>query len=149
MELTHLAFFLGTAANARVVEALEKAGFRPKVSHGYVVQQLLLGPRSVSELASALEVTQQAVSKWVAEMAALELLRDAPSDDARVRRVELSARGQASVDASRKARAVLETKLQKALGPRRFAAAQTALEEALEALGELEAVKARRVKPGR
>ncbi|MBX7101225.1 MAG: MarR family transcriptional regulator [Myxococcaceae bacterium] len=142
LDLGYLAQFLGDAVNAEVLKALGNA--RLKVSHGYVVQHLLGGPRSIGELAGLLGVTQQAVSKTVREMG--PLVKPAPSDDRREHRVALSARGLATVQATRAHRQGLDRRLRKRLGDRRVDAARALLLEALELLGGLDDVRHRRVR---
>jgi DNA-binding MarR family transcriptional regulator len=92
-----------------------------------------------------LGVSQQAVSKTVAELTAGGYVEIDVGDDARVRLVRLSARGHASVLASRRLREKLERRLAAKLGKKRAAALRGALAELLEELGGTDAVKARRV----
>lgn len=146
--LGHLALFVGQAVDSWVLATLERSGFSGlRVSHGYVVQRLLTGPQSVTTLAKDLGVTQQAASKVVAHMAALGLVVNVASDDARQRRIALSARGQATVTAARRARARVEHRLEQKLTAKRKAAAEQVLREALELLGGTQAVRQRRVRP--
>jgi DNA-binding MarR family transcriptional regulator len=127
---------------------MREAGYGDvRESHGFLIQHLLRGPHSVGELAGLLGVTQQAVSKSVAELSLGGYVESAPSEDARVRLVQLSERGHACVLCSRKLRDRLERRLAKALGPRRVEEAQKALAEALAVLGGVEAVRQRRVPP--
>jgi DNA-binding MarR family transcriptional regulator len=148
LPLTHLAQFLGLAANRQLLLEMRQAGFgEVRESHGFLFQHLLRGPQSVGELARLLGVTQQAVSKTVAELTRAAYLESVPGEDARVRRVRLSARGRACVVASRKLRARLERRLAKAVGAKRLQQAQEALADALAALGGLDAVKQRQVRP--
>lgn len=149
LPLTHLAQFVGLAGSRHVATAMRDAGFGDlRESHGFLIQHLLRGPHSVGELSRLLGVTQQAVSKSVAELSRAGYLEAAPSADARVRIVQLSPRGHESVLAARKLRERLERKLQKSLGAR-YALAQRALAEALTALGGVDAVRGRRVPPPR
>lgn len=149
LDLAHLALFVGNAFNARVIAAL--GDDRLRESHGYLVQHLIEGPRSIGELAKALGVTQQAVSKAVAEMGGL--LEDAPvpstGADRRVRWVQLSARGRAVVQRTRATRRRLDARLRRALGAARVDAARTVLVDALDQLGGLDAVRRRGVRPPR
>lgn len=150
LALTQLALFVGMAADESVLRGLRAAGFaglRP--SHGYLVQRLLAGPSSISELARGLGVTQQAVSKSAAELARGGYLTDAESDDKRVRRVQLSERGWACVEASRGLRGAIEAGLREAVGERALEQAHRVLSEALTRLGGAEAVQRRRVRPPR
>ena len=148
LPLTFLAQFVGMAAGERVLDELRRRGhadLRP--SHGYIVQHLLTAPRGVTELAKLLGISQQAVSKSVAELAAGGYVEDVPSDDARVRRLALTARGHDCVAASRDARAALEREICELLGPRRHARVCEALRQLVEHLGIAEDVRHRRVRP--
>jgi DNA-binding MarR family transcriptional regulator len=73
--------------------------------------------------------------------------RSGDAADGRVRRVALTARGRAVLDAGREIRAALNAELAAALGAERAEAAADALKAALEALGAMPAVEARRVPP--
>jgi DNA-binding MarR family transcriptional regulator len=148
LDVGHLGQFLGQAFERAVFEKMETGGFADvKGVHGYVVQRLIEGPQSASAMASDLGVTQQAVAKWVAELRALELLTDAPAgEDARERRIQLTAKGNACVKASRDARAKVAKQLEKALGSKAMTKLHARLSDALEALGGLDAVRQRRVR---
>lgn len=149
LPLSHLAHFVGLAANRQLLGELRQAGFADvRESHGFLIQHLLRGPHSVGELSTLLGVTQQAVSKSVAELTSAGYLESTPGRDARVRLVQLSERGHACVLCSRKLRDKLERRLEKALGKERAQQTRQALALALEALGGVDAVKQRRLKPG-
>jgi DNA-binding MarR family transcriptional regulator len=149
LAVTHLAHFVGLAANRRLTGELGQAGFGGlRESHGFLIQHVLAGPRPVGELARLLGVSQQAVSKSVAELVEAGYLETLPGADARVRLVGLSERGHASVQATRRLRARLERRLARRLGARRLAQARGLLAEMLDELGGVEAVRARRVKSG-
>lgn len=148
LPLTHLAFFVGSFANRALAAEMARAGYGDlRESHGYLFQHLLSGPRSVSELAKALGVTQQAVSKTVAELTRSRYLETAAAEDARVRLVQLADRGHAAVLSARRLRDKLERRLIARVGPRRAQALRSALGELLEELGGSEAVAQRRVPP--
>lgn len=148
LPLTYLAQFVGMAASDRVLEALRERGYADvRPSHGYVIQHLVGGPRGITELAKLLGISQQAVSKSVAELAAGCYVTDVPSDDARVRRIALTARGRDCVAATRAARAELERELCTVLGPRRHARVRDALQRLVEHLGLAEAIRLRRIRP--
>ncbi|PTL76073.1 MarR family transcriptional regulator [Vitiosangium sp. GDMCC 1.1324] len=147
LDLGHLALFVGMRVNDVVLEEIHAAGFTGlRYAHGFVFQHLLGGPRSISELAALLEVTQQAASKTVAELEKLGYVEETESDDARVRRVRLSARGRAAVDKGRAVRAGLEERLRRRHGSRAVEEAHKLLADVLESLGGTEAVRARRVR---
>ena len=147
LALTHLAQFVGLAANRQIVERMREAGFGDvRESHGFLIQHLLAEPRSVGELAQLLGITQQAVSKSVAELTAGGYLETVPADDARVRKLRLSVRGHECVLCSRRLRDSLERRLKSKLGVRRFEQTRSILAELLEALGGAASVRSRRVR---
>jgi len=140
---------LAESLNAAVLDALRERGHAElRYSHGFLIQQLVEGPRPVGEIAANLGVTSQAVSKAVRELEALGYVqREADAADARVRRVALTARGQDAVDASREVRAALNARFADALGAERVAAAAATLAEVVRESGALDAVRLRRVRP--
>lgn len=144
--LSHLAQFVGVFVNRQVLDDMKRAGFGDlRESHGYLVQHLLRGPHSVGQLAKLLGVTQQAVSKTVGELTRAGYLEAVAGDDARVRLVRLSARGQASVAAARRFRERIEARLARRLGEREAKRTQAALLQLLEELGGLQQIAGRRV----
>lgn len=144
--LSHLAQFVGAFVNQQVLAHMQRAGFGElRESHGYLVQHLLRGPHSVGQLAKLLGVSQQAVSKTVAELSGAGYLEVAPGEDARVRVVRLSARGHAAVQAARRLRERVESRLTKRLGARRARQVHASLLELLDELGGREQVAGRRV----
>ncbi len=146
LDLAQLAWFVGNAANEHVRTRLEALGFGGlRVSHGYVVQHLLRGPQRIGELADLLEISQQAVSKSIAELSELGYVEDAPSTDRRVRLVRLSQRGKDAVRATRACRKKFEDEMRKLVGPRILGHARRALVHALEALGAEPAIRTRNV----
>jgi DNA-binding MarR family transcriptional regulator len=147
LELTHLAFFVGSAANSWVTEQMHRAGFAAvRQAHGYLIQHLVEGPRTVGELSTLLSVTQQAVSKSVAELETAGIIETVASDDARLRRVGLSALGRQMLQTSRTLRRKLERRLTQRCGADAMSAARQLLAHALEELGGAEAVRTRRVR---
>jgi DNA-binding MarR family transcriptional regulator len=149
LPLSYLAHFVGLAVNRQLLGELRQAGFGDvRESHGFLIQHLLRGPHSVGELSALLGVTQQAVSKSVAELSSAGYLESSTGRDARVRLVQLSERGHACVLCSRKLREKLERRLEKTLGKQRARQTQRALAAVLEALGGVDAVKQRRLTPG-
>ncbi|HET9957089.1 MAG TPA: MarR family transcriptional regulator [Polyangiaceae bacterium] len=147
LSLTQLALFVGQAADEQLLEQLRSAGFQDiKVSHGYVVQHLLGGPRAIGELAALLGVTQQAASKTAAEMVRAGYAELIPGEDARVRQLRLSERGAACVERARSARKRLEARLSQHVGSESYEDARRTLGGLLDALGGSEAVRKRRVR---
>jgi DNA-binding MarR family transcriptional regulator len=146
LAVTHLAHFVGAFANQHVLSEMKRAGFGDlRESHGFLVQHLLRGPHSVGELSRLMGVSQQAVSKTVAELTRSGYLETQAGDDARVRLLRLSERGHASVLASRRIREKLERRLSDKLGAKKLAALRASLCDALQALGGTAAVQGRRV----
>jgi DNA-binding MarR family transcriptional regulator len=148
LPLTYLAQFVGAKAGERVLAELRQKGHATvRPSHGYVIQHLLGGPRSITELAELLGVTQQAVSKSVGELARAGYVKTVRSEDARVRRIALSARGLACVEATREARRALEAELSATLGKRRFEETRKGLIKLVTHLGLADDVRLRRIRP--
>ena len=137
---------LAEVLNAEVLERLRAEHPDIRYSHGFVFQQLVEGPRLVGEVAENLGVTSQAISKAARELEALGYLERSPDPgDARVRRLALSRRGRAAVEAGRTARADLNRELSEALGAARVEEAARTLVDALTARGAMSEVRARRV----
>ena len=149
LDLGYLALFLGMRVNQLVMERLRAAGFESvRESHGYVIQHLVERERSITDLAARMEVTQQAASKVVAELAALGILEVLPGEeDRRAKKVRLSARAWAVVKLTRQLRGRIERQLMRAAGPDRYESARSILTVCLGALGGLERVRSRRVAP--
>jgi DNA-binding MarR family transcriptional regulator len=151
LDLPTLAWLAGSAANEYLLARI-RAGGHPdvRISHGYVFQYLLVGARSIGELAELLGVTQQAASKSVLELESLGyVMRSAEASDSRVKRVELSALGRKVIERGRSARASLEAKLASELGERTMNAGRRTLIALLEQTADVQAVRTRRVRPAR
>lgn len=148
MELAYLAFFLGRRINELVLERVMRAGF-PGVreSHGYLIQHLVESELSITELARRMEVTQQAASKAVRELIVLGILEAVPARDRRAKRIRLSERGWQCVRLGRQARARLDKRLVKVAGRSSYEHARSTLLSCLSALGGLQRVRWRRVRP--
>ena len=150
LDLGYLALFVGMRMNELVLEQVHAAGYPGlRHSHGFVFQHLLGGPRSISELAGLLEVTQQAASKSVAELERLGFIEETASDDARVRRVCLSSKGMAAVEKGRAVRAGFQKRLERSHGPQAVEATRKLLADVLSSLGGAEAVRSRKLRPPR
>jgi DNA-binding MarR family transcriptional regulator len=148
LDVLQLAQFAGMAANEAVRARLDAKGFSGlRDSHGFIVQHLLREPQSISALAALIGITQQAVSKSVAELAHNGYVQDVPSDDARVRKLRLSPRGRAAVQAARACRRELDAELSASAGPEAYAHAKQVLLAALERLHALEPIRQRKVRP--
>lgn len=150
LDLGYLSFFLGLRVNELVVKRLVSAGFsNVRQSHGYVFQHLIERDRTITELARRMRVTQQAVSKTVAQMVKLGILESVIAADRRTRTVRLSERGWESVKLARKARRVISVRLRKAIGVAKYNAATKILEECLSELGGIQTVASRRIREPR
>jgi DNA-binding MarR family transcriptional regulator len=149
LDLGYLAQFVGQRINDLVLEKLALEGFGDlRLSHGYVIQHLLGGPRTITDLAARLGVSQQAASKTVAELVGLGYLEAGPARDRRARAISLSERGRASVAVARRFRGRLEQRL---LGKHGAALgkAREVLAKVLEELGGAQAVRSRSVREPR
>jgi DNA-binding MarR family transcriptional regulator len=146
-----LALFTGYAlsdAAIAEVKALGHEGLR--FSHGFVFQHLVQADRTITELAERMELTQQAASKAVAELEDLGYLeRAADREDGRVRRVRLTKRGRAAIEAGRAVQRRLMDRLEKKLGAARLEAARKTLAEVLESFQTAADIRARKVRPPR
>lgn len=133
----------------RVLASLADAGFGDaRFSHGFIVQGLLAGDTTVTELAERLGISIQAVSKTVKEMESLGYLeRKRDAGDARSSRLALSEKGQANLAASRAARAEVMAALRKSLGKKRMRELTDLLRLAAGEFGGLESLAGRRVRP--
>ena len=139
---------LGEVLNAEILQRLRAEHPQVRYSHGFLIQQLVEGPRPVGEIAENLGVTSQAVSKSVRELEALGYVdRWGDPADGRVRRVALTERGRAVLEDGREIRARLNAELAQVLGAERLEAAASTLRAALESRGAMPAVSARRVRP--
>jgi DNA-binding MarR family transcriptional regulator len=139
---------LAEVLNGEIVERLKAEHPHVRYAHGFLIQQLVEGPRPVGEIAENLGVTSQAVSKSVRELEALGYLdRSSDPADGRVRRVALTDKGRSLLDASRASRAALNAELAEALGAERAAGAAATLRAAVAARGAMPLVQARRLPP--
>jgi DNA-binding MarR family transcriptional regulator len=138
---------LGEVFNVEVLERLGAEHPDVRYAHGFLIQQLVDGPRPVGEIAENLGVTSQAVSKTVRELEALGYVeRSADAADGRVRRVALTGRGRAVLEAGRSIRARINAELVAELGEEQVIVAAKVLRDALSARGAMSAVEARRVR---
>jgi DNA-binding MarR family transcriptional regulator len=141
IDLATLAYLAGSSANDAVLRRLHEIGHTGvRVSHGYVIQHLIVGTPTVSELGEALGVTQQAASKQLLELERLGYVARVPDpSDSRIRRAELTERGRQLVEDSRRLRSELDVHGDDA--------AKRALIRLLDATGGTETVLRRRVRP--
>ncbi len=149
LDLGLAATLAGAAVNDDVLARLQDAGFAGlRLSHGYFFQHLVAGPQPVGTLAERLAVTQQAVSKTAGELERLGYVeRTRDPGDARVRRVGLTTRGRAAVEAARAARSEVDAELRARLGSARVEAAAELLRDVLAERGRMPDIARRRVRP--
>jgi DNA-binding MarR family transcriptional regulator len=149
LDLGYLGQFVGQRINDLVLEKLAAEGYGDlRTSHGFVIQHLLGGPRTITELATALGISQQAASKTVAELVELGYLETAATADRRARAITLSDKALASVALVRKVRAKLEQRLVDKHGAA-VAKARALLAAVLEDLGAAEVVRTRSIREPR
>ncbi len=113
-----LSLVIANGFTEAVLQRLAASGFGDtKFSHGFVVQGLLAGDTTVTELAERLGISVQAVSKTVLEMELLGYLekRRDPADR-RSLSLHLTERALASIEASRIARDAVQSALFERLG---------------------------------
>lgn len=151
LDIATLSWLAGSAANEHLLELIQAAGHANlRISHGYVFQLLIDGPKTIGEIAAGLGFTQQAASKQVAELDTLgylEIVQD--ETDGRIRRVALSIHGKSAVAAARSARAELETRLSETVGLAAISAARNVLLNLLETTGGFKAARHRRARPAK
>jgi DNA-binding MarR family transcriptional regulator len=129
----------------RMMRDLDRAGLDDvREADGFVFQHLETGPVSIGDLAVRLGVSQQAVSKSVADLERRGYVLRSPSVvDARVREVSLTARGAKAIDVGRRSRAAVRKELDDALGDRRAASLRRSLVAVIEQLGGFDALARR------
>jgi DNA-binding MarR family transcriptional regulator len=150
-DLSLASLFAGWALADELQRRLAADGLADiRFADGLLFQHLVGGPMTIGALADRLEVTQQAVSKSVADLERRGYVaRSADPDDARARRVALTERGEAAIAGGRRHRAAIEAELAERLGPRRVDSARRLLVDVVDDLGAGAAVRARRVRPPR
>lgn len=147
LDLGHLSLFLGLRVNQLVMAQMARAGYRNlRESHGYVIQHLIESERTITELARRMAVTQQAASKSVAELVRLGVLEETPGDDRRSKIIRLSDKGWNAVHSSRRIRATIHRRIQKALGATDYEGTRRTLVQCLDLLGGADAIRTRRVR---
>jgi DNA-binding MarR family transcriptional regulator len=115
-----------------------------------VFQHLVGGAVTISTLAEKLGVTQQAVSKSVADLGNRGYVARRPDPaDARARHVVLTERGEAVIAAARKHRAALDAELRQALGDEHVEQTRVLLLDVIHHLGATPSLRARAVRPPR
>jgi DNA-binding MarR family transcriptional regulator len=151
LDLSLASLFAGWAMADEIQRRLADDGFADlRFADGFVVQHLVAGPVTIGALAERLEVTQQAASKSVVDLERRAYVERTPDpDDARVRLVALTARGEAAIEAARRHRQALGGELAERLGARKVDAARRLLLDVVAGLGGEPAVRGRRVRAPR
>ncbi len=149
LDLSLVVLFAGWAMTDDVQRRLAADGHGElRFNDGVVIQHVLAGPLSISALAERMGVTQQAASKAVADLERRELLtRETSPDDARIKLLRLTSRGEAAVRAARVHRAALDAELAEHFGADRIAETRELLTALLARLGVGESIRNRRVRP--
>jgi len=148
IDLATLATLAGDLSSEYLLQRMRERGHPfVRTAHGYLIQHLVVGSPTVTELASLMGVTQQAASKSVVELETLGLVqREGEAGDQRVRRVTLTDAGREVVESGRAARAQLEAKLVDSLGDDALATAKSALAALIDAVGGIDDLRGRRVR---
>ena len=138
LDLVLAALFVGSALNEEMLARLAEAGHSSlRFPHRVLFQHLIGGERSIGELAGALGVSQQAVSKTVSELESLGYLERRPGRDARVRLVALTSVAEEALRGAQAARADIIEELRDELGAERVDAATELLLDVLRARGAM------------
>jgi DNA-binding MarR family transcriptional regulator len=148
-DLSLAAMFAGWAMSDEVLRRLAADGMKDlRLADGVVFQHLIEQPRSITEIARRIEVTQQAASKAVADLERRGYVTGARDPaDRRARLIALTARGERAIARARRHRADLERELADRFGARRTTAARRLLLEIVAELGGEPAIRGRRVRP--
>lgn len=148
LDLPVLAMLAGGACERWLLERLQQDHPSLRRVHGHVFQRLQVTRPTVTELARSLGVSQQACSKWAAELVGngyLERIRD--GRDGRVRRLVLTERAWDAIHAARAARAELEAKVARDVPAVDRAAADRVLKALIDATGALDHLRTRSMPP--
>ncbi|MBL0727158.1 MarR family winged helix-turn-helix transcriptional regulator [Piscinibacter sp. HJYY11] len=136
LDIGTLWYLVGQGFNKEVLERLNSEGFADvKVSFGYVVQHLLDGDKTATELAVRMGITQQAASKRIREMLDAGVLELAAGKDRRELRVALSPLGRTVVARTRAIREEVAQELLADASAADVRAARGLLFAAIERLG--------------
>ena len=94
-----------------------------------------------------MEVTQQAASKAVAELAKFGVVEMAAGPDRRHKRIRLSPRGWKLVRLGRQVRRRIDRRLARAAGSSAHEKARKILSRCIDRLGAMERIRTRRIRP--
>jgi DNA-binding MarR family transcriptional regulator len=113
-----------------------------------VIQRLVDGPGSIGDIAATLGVTQQSVSRSIAELTSGGYItsKQDPADGRR-RLQQLTTRGRAAIDVTRRFRAGLVTRLRAQAGDDPVDAAEHALMVLIDLLGATASIQQRAARP--
>lgn len=137
IDLPTLVSLAGPAVVEHLVRRTAAAGYAGvKPSHGYVMQRLVEGEPTISELAASLGMTQQGASKHVADLERLGWVqRVGIAGDLRTRAVRLTPAGRGLLEAGRRERELLARELTARVGADCVEQAQEALAGLLDLVG--------------
>ncbi|WP_119698409.1 MarR family winged helix-turn-helix transcriptional regulator [Microbacterium halotolerans] len=145
IDIATLAQLTAAAANRHLLTALRALGHPDvRASHGYLLQHLINGDPTVSDLADQMRVTQQRASAQVRELEHLGYVtRRTDMADNRVRRISLTARGEDLIADGRHVRAQLNAVLIDAAGEDSVHTTAETLSRLLDAVGGAEQIRRR------
>jgi DNA-binding MarR family transcriptional regulator len=150
IDLAVLVSLAGRAVERSVGEALHAAGLDGlRTGHGFVIQRLIERSATAGEMAAAIGVSQQSVSRSLAELTAggyVASHRD-PADQRR-RLQHLTDRGRTAVEQTRAVRGQIVADLRARVGDDDLAAAERVVHALLDVLGALPEIRDRAVRPG-
>jgi DNA-binding MarR family transcriptional regulator len=151
LDLSLASLFAGWALADELQRRLAADGLGDvRFADSLIFQHLVGGPMTIGALADRLAVSQQAVSKSVADLERRGYVtRRADPDDARARLVALTARGDAAIAGGRRHRAAISAELGERLGPRRVEGARRLLLDVVAEVGAEAPIRGRRVRPPR
>jgi len=133
-EIGHLTRVVADAIAERITARVAEAGFDDiREPQAAVVMAVVAGDLTVTQIAARLGVSPQAVSKTVTELERAGYVgRGHDPDDKRVRSLQLTARGNEVVAASRRARKAVTAEQSRWLGTRDTAELLRLLQHAVE-----------------
>lgn len=137
LDVGSLGLLVGMRFSQRVEEQLRGTDHgRLRASQRVVLEHLSMGPRTISELADLLDVTQQAGSKVVTELEQMAYVaRRSDPADARLRRIHLTDAAWDAIRLGRELRAEIESALREKHGDRVVDSARKVLSDLLATLG--------------
>jgi DNA-binding MarR family transcriptional regulator len=148
IDISLASLFAGWAMADEIQRRVAADGYEDlRFNDGFVFQHLVDGPVTIGALAERQGISQQAVSKAIADLERRGYVERTPDpDDARARQVGLTARGLGAIAAARDHRAALGGELAHRFGPDRVEVARALLLDVVAELGAEPAVRGRRVR---